>query len=69
MTTPSLKLADPPELTDATASETLEFLYQLIQAIETQYAENLRRYYQPTEPPPPDLFEDLHDLDDGLPPF
>lgn len=69
MMTPSLKLADPPKLTDETASEMLEFLYQLIQAIETQYAENLRRYYQPAQPTTPDLFEDLDDLDEQPIPF
>lgn len=69
MTTPSLMLTDPPELTDESASEMLEFLYHLIQAIETQYAENLRRYYQPARPTPPDLFEDLDDLDEQPIPF
>lgn len=69
MTTPSLKLANPPELTDESASEMLEFLYQLLNAFENQYANHLRRYHRPTEPLHPDLFEDLDDLDDELPPF
>jgi hypothetical protein len=54
-------LADPPELSDETASEMLDFLYQLVNAFENQYANHLRRYYQSTEPPEPDLFEDFDD--------
>ncbi len=66
MTIPSLMLADPPELSDETASEVLDFLYQLTTAFENKYANQLRRYYQSTEPPQPDLFEDF---DDELPDF
>jgi len=69
MMTASLKLADPPELEDETVSEMLEFLYQLLNAFENQYANQLRRFHRPAGLPQPDLFEDLHDLDDGLPPF
>ena len=69
MMTPSLKLPDPPELADETASEVLEFLYQLLSAFENQYANQLRRYHHPTELPQLDLCEDLDDLDDELPPF
>lgn len=69
MTTPSLKLADPPEMTDESASETLEFLYQLLNAFENQYANQLRRFHRPPELPQPDLFEDLDDLDEQPIPF
>lgn len=69
MTTPSLKLADPPELTDESASEMVEFLYQLLDAFENQYAHQLRRFHRPTQLPQPDLFEDLDDLDDQPTPF
>lgn len=62
----SLLLADPPELSDQAASEMLDFLYELINAFENYYADQLRRYHQPTEPPEPDLFEGF---DDELPPF
>ena len=62
----SLMLADPPELSDETVSEVLDFLYQLTTAFENQYANQLRRYYQSIEPPQPDLFEDF---DDELPDF
>ena len=66
MDTPSLMLVEPPELTDETASEILDFLYQLVNAFENQYRSQLRRHYQPTELPQPDLFEDF---DDELPTF
>ncbi len=65
MNTPSLMLADPPELSDETVGEMLDFLYQLITAFENHYANQLRRYHQPSEPQP-DLFEDF---DDDLPTF
>ena len=66
MNTPSLMLVEPPELTDETASEMLDFLYQLVNAFENQYGNQLRRHYQSTELPQPDLFEDF---DDELPTF
>ena len=62
----SLMLADPPELTDEGASEILDFLYELTDAFENQYAAQLRRYYQSSEPPQPDLFDEF---DDELPTF
>jgi len=62
----SLMLADPPELSDEVAAEMLDFLYQLINAFENQYSNQLRRYHQPSEPPEPDLFDDF---DDELPTF
>jgi len=66
MNTPSLMLVEPPELTDETASEMLDFLYQLINAFENQYRNQLRRHHQSNEFPQPDLFEDF---DDELPTF
>jgi hypothetical protein len=62
----SLMLADPPELSDEVAAEMLDFLYQLINAFENQYSNQLHRYHQSSEPPEPDLFDDF---DDELPPF
>lgn len=62
----SLMFADPPNLSDETASEMLDLLYELINAFENQYRDQLQRYYQTHQPPQPDLFEDL---DDDLPPF
>ena len=62
----SLILVNSPELSDEVASEMLDFLYELINAFENQYSNQLRRYHQPSEPPEPDLFEDF---DDELPTF
>ena len=66
MDTPSLMLVEPPELNDETASEMLDFLYQLVNAFENQYRNQLRRHHQSTELPQPDLFEEF---DDELPTF
>mgnify|MGYP000034159713 CR=1 FL=1 len=66
MNTPSLMLVEPPELADETASEMLDFLYQLVNAFENQYRVQLRRYYQSNELAQQDLFEDF---DDELPTF
>jgi hypothetical protein len=66
MDTPSLILADPPELSAETASEMLDFLYQLVTAFENQYANQLRQYHHSAEPPEPDRVEDF---DDELPDF
>ena len=46
MNHPSLLFVDPPELSDKTASEMLDFLYELTTAFENHYAAQLRRYYQ-----------------------
>ena len=62
----SLMLADPPSLSDEAASEMLDFLYELINAFENQYRDQLQRHYQTDQPPQPDLFEDF---DDELPIF
>jgi len=66
MNTPSLMLVEPPELADETASEMLDFLYQIVNAFENQYGNQLRRHYQSTGLPQPDLFEAF---DDDLPTF
>ena len=66
MNTPLLMLVDPPELSTETASEMLDFLYQLVTAFENQYANQLRQSYPSAEPPEPDRVEDF---DDELPAF
>ena len=62
----SLLFVDPPDLSDETASEILDFLYELTTAFENHYAAQLRRYYQEGDRSQPDLFEDFND---ELPPF
>ena len=62
----SLLFVDPPDLSDETASEILDFLYELATAFENHYAAQLRRYYQEGDRSQPDLFEDFSD---ELPPF
>jgi hypothetical protein len=62
----SLLFVDPPDLSDETASEILDFLYELTTAFENHYAAQLRRYYQEGDRSQPDLFEDFSD---ELPPF
>jgi len=57
MTTRSLILPTPPELSDEAAAQCLDFLYELTLAFEKHYADQLRRYYEPAMPPHPDLFE------------
>ena len=69
MDTPSLILADPPELSAETASEMLDFLYQLVTAFENQYANQLRQYQHSAEPPESDRCEDFKGFDDELPAF
>ena len=66
MNTPSLMLVESPELDDETASEMLDFLYQLVNAFENQYGNQLRRHQQSAELPQPDLFDEF---DDELPTF
>jgi len=63
MNVPSLRFVDPPEFTDENIAQILEFLYELASALESHYAGQLRRYYQPFEPPEPepDLFDDFGD--------
>ena len=62
----SLMFVDPPSLSDEAASEMLDFLYELINAFENQYRDQLQRHYRTHQPPQSDLFEDF---DDDLPPF
>jgi hypothetical protein len=62
----SLLFVDPPDLSDETASEILDFLYELTTAFENHYAAQLRRYYQKADRSQQDLFEDFSD---ELPPF
>lgn len=57
----SLLFVDAPDLADETASEILDFLYQLTTAFENHYAAQLRRYYQEVDRSQPDLFEDFND--------
>ena len=64
---PSLLFVDPPELSDQTASEILDFLYQLSTAFENHYADQLRRYYQSLETDPPqqqNLFDSVNQESD-----
>ena len=42
----SLLFVDPPDLSDETASEMLDFLYELTTAFENHYAAQLLRYYR-----------------------
>ncbi|MCF6355956.1 MAG: hypothetical protein L3J26_12790 [Candidatus Polarisedimenticolaceae bacterium] len=62
----SLMFIEPPLLTDEAASKMLDFLYELINAFENHYGNQLRRYHEPTTPPQSDLFDDF---DDESPPF
>ena len=57
----SLLFVEPPELPDKTASEMLDFLYQLTTAFENHYAAQLRRYYQQVDQSQADLFADFND--------
>jgi len=66
MNTPLLMLVDPPELSAESAAEMLDFLYQLLNAFENQYSNQLRQCYQSAERTEPDLVDDF---DDELPSF
>lgn len=61
MNHPSRLFVDPPELSDNTASEMLNFLYELTTAFENHYVAQLRRYYQDGDQSQQDLFEDFKD--------
>ena len=52
---------DLPDLSGKTASEMLDFLYELTTAFENHYAAQLRRYYQEDGRSQQDLFEDFND--------
>ena len=54
-----LVLPVPPELSDEGAAQCLNFLYEFTVAFEKHYADQLRRYYEPTAPAHPDLFDGL----------
>jgi hypothetical protein len=58
---------DPPQLTDEAAAEVLDFLFELTNAFENQYLEQLRRHYQSNELPYPEDW--IPEFDDDLPPF
>ena len=64
----SLLFVNPPELSDKTASEMLDFLYALTTAFENHYAAQLLRYYREGDRSQQDLFEDV-DFNDELPTF
>jgi hypothetical protein len=66
MNTPLLMLVDPPELSAESAAEMLDFLYQLLNAFENQYSNQLRQCYHSAEPEP-DLVTDFDE--DELPTF
>ena len=57
----SLLFVDPPDLSDQSASEMLDYLYELTAAFENHYFAQLRRYYQENDRSQPDLFEDFND--------
>jgi hypothetical protein len=54
-----LSFNNPPELSDQTASQLLDMLYELAAAVENHYAVQLRRHHK-------DLFADF---DGDLPEF
>ena len=62
----SLMFVDPPHLSDETASDILDFLFELTTAFENHYAVQLRRCHQGVDRAQADLFEDINDQ---LPPF
>ena len=64
----SLLFVDPPELSDKTASEMLDFLYELTPAFQNHYVAQLRRYYQESDRSQQDLFE-AEDFNDELASF
>jgi hypothetical protein len=57
----SLLFVDPPDLSDKTASEMLDFLYELTTAFENHYAAQLRLHYQEIDRSQQDLFEEFND--------
>lgn len=58
-------LVDPPEVSDEVASEILNFLYELVNAFEDHYANQLRRYHETNTSPQPNPIG----FDDESPPF
>ena len=67
MDSPTLILTELPELSDESAGQLLDILYALVNAFESRYNTQLRRYYQslavpePPEPPDDDLCEGFDD--------
>ncbi|MGB7930677.1 MAG: hypothetical protein WCH04_00370 [Gammaproteobacteria bacterium] len=57
----SLLFVDPPDLSDKTASEMLDLLYELTTAFENHCAAQLRCYCQEGDRSQQDLFEDFND--------
>ncbi len=66
MNTRPLTLTEPPELSGETAAQILDLLYQLTDAFEFHYYDQIREYYKPKSPPDYDL---IPDFDDHLPDF
>ncbi len=62
----SLMLVEPPDISDESAAEMLDFLYELINAFENSYRQQLLRYQRQPDDTQPDLFDGL---DDNLPSF
>ena len=52
---------DLPDLSDKSASEMLDFLYELTTAFENHYAAQLRRHYLEIDRSQQDLFEEFND--------
>ena len=52
-----LILFTPPDLSDEAAAGCLEFLFELTQAFEKHYADQLRRHYDSDTSSQPDLFD------------
>ena len=57
----ALLFADPPDLSDKSATEMLDFLYELTTAFENHYAAQLRRYSLEADRSQQDLFEEFND--------
>ncbi len=66
MDRPLIKLTNPPPLSDEAAAQTIDLLYELMDAFERHYAYQIRRYYRPDPPPE---YERIPDFDDELPDF
>ena len=52
---------DPPDLSDESATEMLDFLYELTTAFENHYAAQLRRYTLEDNRPQQNLFDNFND--------
>lgn len=57
-------LITPPTLSDETASDLLELLYELITAFENHYGAQIRRHDQCKETPQTDCINTFDDNDD-----